>query len=477
MKKLIIISILAMVSPMLAQPPNIVFILADDQGWNGLSTRMDPDVPGSKSDYHRTPNLDRLCREGMRFSQGYAPATVCTPTRNSILFGVSPAKARITRIAFDPAERQFGDPAKALPNLIKQAAPRYVAAHYGKWHIEDMVPAACGYDDSDGETTNEEGNRKPNGDKNDADDPKRVKEVTRRAERFIEAQVRAGKPFFLQISHYADHAKFVATPEMREKYAGLESGKIHFDPELAGMNEDLDLGVGAILNKLDELGIASNTYVFYTSDNGWDIHRDASSTKSWPLKHGKTFVHEGGMRVPFIVRGPGIAANSVSDVPVIGYDLMATFLDIVKPGTKPPAFTEGGSLKPVLENGGLGTVERPGDSFVFHSPIAFEKSTSMRKGDYKLIYEWKTGAFSLYDLSKDIGEKKDIRNQKPELADAMHREMMTYLKSVNAQIPDEASLGRKTTKEGGEKKKTGEKVNKKKEQRRALRKAAREHGE
>jgi arylsulfatase A-like enzyme len=189
---------------------------------------MNPAVEGSCSDYYQTPNLARLAKEGMRFSQGYAPAPICSPTRHSIQFGKNPANLGVTHNNY--RYRQHCDPKFALGNLIKAANDEYITAHLGKWHIS-FDPDECGYDVSDGSTTNAEGN-----DSLDTEDPKRVFDLTKRAIAFIEAQTKNKKPFFLQISHYADHLKFKARPESIAKYEGLPAGKKHTNPVFAGMN-------------------------------------------------------------------------------------------------------------------------------------------------------------------------------------------------------------------------------------------------
>ncbi len=153
--------------------PNVVLILADDQGWNALSAPMDPEVAGSKSDYHKTPHTDRLMGDGMRFTDGYAPAPVCSPTRHSIQFGISPAKTRVTHNS--PKYIQRCDPQLALANLVKKADGRYATVHFGKWHVS-LPPSECGYDESDGSTANREGSNS-----DDVEDPKRTFEVTERA--------------------------------------------------------------------------------------------------------------------------------------------------------------------------------------------------------------------------------------------------------------------------------------------------------
>jgi len=452
MKELIMFAVLALASAvMAAQPPNIILILADDQGWTGLSAQMDPEVPGSKSDFYQTPNLERLAKEGMCFSQGYAPGPVCSPTRHSIQFGMSPAKTRVT---FNAAgNRQFCVPALALPNLIKRADSRYATAHFGKWHVS-LKPEECGYDVSDGSTGNGDGNPK-----NQPDDPKRVSEVTSRSVAFMERQVAAGTPFFMQVSHYADHLALKSSPAMLEKYQALPPGKHHNDPVFAGMNEDLDQGVGGILDAVDRLGIKNDTYIIYMADNGFDEgHGTHAERGAWPLSHSKGFVYEGGIRVPFIVRGPGIEANSFSKIPVIGYDLMPTFLELIKPGFLLPDVTEGGSMLSVLKNGGIGEIKRKNDFFIFHYPSgSWPAQTSLIKGDYKILKSWETGRVELFNLRTDISETKDLNQSMPEKTEELHGAMMDYLKSVNAIIPSEGELTKKGKEESPRGKNRGKK--------------------
>jgi len=437
MKKLLVLWILAGPLLAIAQPPNIILILADDQGWNGLSCRMDPDVPGSGSDFYQTPNLERLAKEGMRFSRGYAPAPVCSPTRHSIQFGISPAKLRITHNS--AVHKQFCDPSLALANLIKRADARYLTAHFGKWHVS-VEPETCGYDESDGCTTNKEGNNSRN-----PKDPKRTYEVTERAIGFLEKTVGAMRPFFMQVSYYADHLKFMSSPAMQQKYEALPSGIRHTDPMFAGMNEDLDQGVGRILKAIERLGISDNTYIFYMADNGFDESNrkldGIAKRKAWPLSYSKGFVFEGGIRVPFIVRGPGIAPGSISKVPVVGYDLMPTFLELINPNFKLPNVVEGGSLLPLLKNGGRGKVERPNDFLIFHYPTGvWPAQTSMIQGDYKIVKTWAFDRVELFNLSMDISETKNLAAALPEKAAQMHREMMRYLKRIDAVLPPAEEL-------------------------------------
>ena len=296
-----------------AGKPNFVLILADDQGWNALSTRMDPDDPGSGSTYYRTPNLDKLAAQGMRFSQAYAPAPTCSPTRHALQFGRSPASLKI--FGADGIRNWDARNDESLANTLKKIDSNYVCAHLGKWHI-GRSPEALGYDVSDGSTANGTGNS------DDPDDPKRIIDLSRRSNQFIRRQVDAGKPFFLQISHYANHLRFEAKPETIKKYETEHADKAtpyQNSPLWAAMNENLDAGIGMVLDQIDELGIADNTYVFYTADNGYELKRDLGKPihergyyKAYPQRSHKYTVSEGGIRVPFIVRGLRFRGVAVS---------------------------------------------------------------------------------------------------------------------------------------------------------------------
>ncbi len=379
----------------------------------------------------------------MRFSQGYASAPVCSPTRHSIQFGIPPPKTRVTHNS--PAHKQHCDPKLALPNLIKQANPAYTTAHIGKWHVS-APPEDCGYDVSDGNTGNGDGDSSKN-----PEDPKRVYGVTKRSVDFIKKAVAEERPFFLQASHYADHLKFKSSPAMLAKYEALPPGERHSDPVFAGMNEDLDAGVGGLLDAIDaidaidELGIADNTYVFYLADNGYDQSNDRlhgiADRKAWPLAYSKGFVAEGGIRVPFIARGPGITANTFSKTPVVGYDLMPTFLELINPEFPLPEVIEGGSLVSLLKNNGQGQVQRPNEFLVFHYPTGvWPAQTALIQGDLKIVKSWAMDRVELFDLRNDLSETSDLSASMPEKVEAMDKVLMRYLKSVDAIFPDEAEL-------------------------------------
>jgi len=410
--------------------PNFVLILADDQGWNALSTRMDPDVPGSGSTYYHTPNLDGLAAHGMRFSHAYAPAPTCSPTRHALQFGRSPASLKV--FGADGIRDWDAPNHESLANTLKRIDPDYVCAHLGKWHI-GRSPEALGYDVSDGSTGNRAGNS------DDPDDPKRIFDLSRRSNQFIRKQVESGKPFFLQISHYANHLRFEAKPETIKKYETEHADKAtqyQNSPLWAAMNENLDAGVGMVLDQIDELGIADSTYVFYTADNGYELKRDLGKPihqrgyyKAFPQRSHKYTVSEGGIRVPFIVRGPGIPAGTHSPAPVVGTDIFATVMYIAGGTDQIPARVEGVSLTAHMKSGGKEAIDREDDFLVFkHSKPRAPHDITIVQGQYKLIKDISTGKVFLFDLKEDISERNNLAAEQPERTAEMYAAMTTYFK-------------------------------------------------
>jgi arylsulfatase A-like enzyme len=427
--------------------PNVVLILADDQGWNALSVQADPDVPGSGSTYYRTPRLARLAREGMRFSQAYSPAPTCSPTRYSIQFGRSPASLGIW--GADGIGRGIdAKPHESLANRLKAAAPEYACAHLGKWHIA-FSPRELGYDVDTGGGANLQSK--------DPRDPKFIFSLTRKACSFMEEQVEAGRPFFLQISHYADHLRYAALPETVEEYSARRADKAtkyQRNPLWAAMNENLDTGVGKVLDKIDELGIRGNTYVIYTADNGYEDKKDFGRPvhergyyKAYPQRSHKYHVSEGGIRVPFIVRGPGIPADAHSPVPVVGTDVFPTVLDILGAPDRVPARVEGASLLGHLRSGGREPVRRRDPFLVFkYTKPKPPHDIAIVQGRHKLIKDIDTGRAFLFDLRDDIGEARDIAGERPDLAKRMYDDMTAYFKRFGwdeSMISTEQRKGRK----------------------------------
>ena len=361
-----------------ADRPNIVLMLSDDQSWYGLSVQMHPDMENSRSDFYHTPRLEELASQGMRFSDAYAPATVCSPTRASLQTGMSPAKNKWTKAApvmnasnnfpMLPVQhrRELYEEETTIGEVLQAAG--YRTAHYGKWHLAGGGPAAHGYDESDGETANE--------DADPFDDPENPLDVIGMSERALDFMRRAddaGEPFFVQISYYPLHVEQNASPDTIARVEARPRGEIHSHVLIAAITEDLDTGVGVVMDGLEELGLADNTYLIYMGDNG---HREKDNNmpnnradNPAPLVGDKGNVSEGGIRVPFIIRGPGIEANSWSRVPMVGYDMFPTYAEWaeIDPSDLPTGI-EGGSFASVLANGGVGEIERPQEGLVFHFP-------------------------------------------------------------------------------------------------------------
>jgi len=395
-----------------AKAPNILLILADDQSWSGTSVRMKADEPRSGSTVFKTPNLETLAAQGMIFSQAYAAHCKCECSRAAIQMG----RTTTTLNAPDKKSRNWSAPVTdSLVNTIKRADSSYMAAHFGKWQWFH-TPESMGYDVSDGITMNEDG------DTTDPEDPKQSFGITRRAQAFMHSQVKHGHPFYLQLSYYAVHQKPQALASTLKKYEGLAGDSGRGDRStMAAMTEDFDTCIGEVLKKLDELGIADDTLVIYSSDNGG---------RTEILNGGKGDLGEGGIREPLIVRGPGIKGGTRSDAPVISYDLMATVIDFVKPGFALPRGVEGGSWKPLLLSGGTELVKRPIDRFVWHQAVEVaHPQSAIRRGDYKLLYFWDTKEGLLFDLKNDLGETCDASKQKPEVAAQLEAELKAHVKA------------------------------------------------
>jgi arylsulfatase A-like enzyme len=396
------------------KPPNFLFVFVDDQPWNGTSVPMIPGNEFSRTPHYRMPNLEGIASGGMVFSQAYASHPKCECSRAALLMG----RTTTSLNAVDKRARDWSAPAgDSLANSLKRANNAYRAAHFGKWQWHQS-PESMGYDASDGITMNSDG------DSSDPMDPKQTFGITNRAKAYMENQVRSGNPFYLQLSYYAPHSKPQALDSTLKKYQSMNTSDRNTRGNsaaiMAAMTEDLDTCIGSLISKLHELDIAKNTYIIYMSDNGGNTN---------VLKGGKGLVDEGGVRVPLIVSGPGVKAGSYCHVPVVGYDLLATVLDLAAPGTKLPLGVEGGSWKPVLLNEGVGAVSRPIDRLVFHHDVEVpHPQTAMRKGDLKLVFYWDTKETFLYDLSKDLGEKDNLAKQRPELTASMLDELRAHVR-------------------------------------------------
>lgn len=440
MKHFILCAALALVvqvhvAPALAvDRPNIVFMLSDDQGWSGLSVAMHPEVPASKGDIFQTPNLEKFASQGMRFSTAYAPAPVCSPTRISLQTGKSPAQLHWTKAAPPETGHKLIEPQliKSIPNtevtigeLLQKAG--YATAHYGKWHIAGGGPGQHGYDEHDGDTGNEYAFKftDPN--------PVDIFGMADRAAVFMEKNKKAKKPFFIQLSWNALHAPENALNATKAKYAALTAGRNDKQSATAAITEDLDTGVGRVMAAIDRLALADSTYVIYMSDNG-----SGGGKRNGGLNGGKGGVWEGGIRVPLIVRGPGVRPNSWCHSRVVGYDWFPTFCEWAGiPAKSLPKGIEGGSMVSLLANNGQGTVKRPREELVFHFPHYQGDSphSAIFVGDLKLMHFYEDGRDLLFDLSKDIGERNDLAAQAPQQVMQLRKRLESYLTTVNAQFP------------------------------------------
>ena len=422
--------------------PNFVLLLSDDQDWTGLSVPMHDRIANSKSDFYQTPNLEKLAAQGMRFTDAYAPSPVCSPTRYSLQTGKSPAALHWTKAS--PTVTSADGYKFIAPTLVRRIDPRettigeilqgagYATAHYGKWHLSGGGPGVHGYDEHDGDTSNRDA--APFTDQNPVD----IFGMGKRAAEFMAKNTREGKPFFIQMSYHALHYPQNASRANKEKYENLPPGRMHRDPLRAAITEDLDSGVGLLLEEIDKLGIADNTYVIYMSDNGGGGGGGGGKGKGGarPLQGGKGSLWEGGIRVPLIVRGPGIRPNTFCHVPVVGYDLLPTFSELAGVTQPWPNDVEGGSIVDLLHNGDAGKVKRPREEIVFHFPhyqSGDGPHSAIRLGNEKLFRFDETGEIRLFDLPQDIGEQHDLSEANPERTKELLGRLDDYLEAIDAQ--------------------------------------------
>ncbi|MBN1509806.1 MAG: sulfatase [Sedimentisphaerales bacterium] len=419
--------------------PNAVFILADDLGRGQVGCYGNP--------FYETPNIDRLAREGMRFTDAYAACPVCSPTRASIMTGKYPARLHITDFIAGgdfPHERlRQPDWQKFLPleeftlgELFEKRG--YVTASFGKWHLSTakLPPASAPYDpDKQGfdETFLCE---KPSSKQGPESDAHHVEEITRKSLAFLERH--RDEPFFLLMAHCSIHAPIMSKACLvaRHKAKG-GANRPENNPVIAAMMEELDGSVGRVLQRLEELKLADNTIVIFFSDNG-GLEADAKQT---PLRSGKANLYEGGIRVPFIVRWPGVVKPGITcGEPVISTDFFPTFRDILQARDAGQGPIDGVSLLPLLA--GTGSVNRP--AIYWHYPHYHGSSVgpcgAVRARDYKLI-EWFDESvhadrhrLELYNLKDDPGERDDLAARRPAKAEQMHRMLELWRCDVGAQI-------------------------------------------
>lgn len=438
-----------------AASPHVVLIVVDDLGWMDLGCQGNARL--------NTPRVDALARQGVRFTSAYAASPVCSPTRGALITGLAPARLHITQHgkdgpAFWPQDRKVQPPAAehVLPLRTVTIAERlnaagYAAGFFGKWHLAgdgdgndppesgpafwpehqgfDINVGGCGYG---GPPTYFDPYRIP------SIEPRRKGEylTDRLADEAIAfMRARRDRPMFVCLWTYNVHYPFEAPQELAAKYRGREGPGLKNAVYVAQV-EATDRAVGRVLDEIDRLGIADNTLLIFTSDNGgWE-----GATDNRPLRAGKGFLYEGGLRVPLVVRWPAAmgkisADGRVDDTPVVSMDLSATILDAA--GVELPSDTrlDGVSLRPVLQQQKLDR-----DGLYFHYPhYAFHKANrpggAVRAGKYKLIRNYDDQSLELFDLAADIGEQQNLAAEMPEVAARLDRQLGRWLKETSAQLP------------------------------------------
>ncbi|MCU0914128.1 MAG: sulfatase-like hydrolase/transferase [Planctomycetes bacterium] len=458
--------------------PNFVFFLVDDLG------RQDLGCYGST--FYETPNLDRLAAQGMRFTSAYAACPVCSPTRASIMTGKYPARIRLTNYI---AGARPGKLLSAeyfhymkleevtLAEALKEAG--YRTNFVGKWHLgnEPYYPEKQGFDvnvggcDAGAPPTYfypyTRGNRSIPGLEQGQPGEYLTDRLADESRKLIEQS--KDQPFLLYLSFYAVHIPLQAKKELVEKYTakakqlGLED-KPHFATDeqwpktaagdakwratlrtrilqdhavYSAMMESLDQAVGRVLNKLDELGLADNTIVFFMSDNGGLATAEGQPTCNLPLRAGKGWLYEGGIREPMIIKWPGmVKPGSTCDEPVTSTDFYPTMLEMAGLPLKPGQHVDGQSMVPLLK--GTGGLQRK--AIYWHYPHYSNQGGgpggAVRMGDFKLIESYEDNRVELYNLRADLGEQHDLAAEMPEKAAELRRMLQQWRRVVDAVMPE-----------------------------------------
>jgi arylsulfatase A len=444
--------LLLLILPLLCQAaaPNIVVIMVDDVGWRDLHGYGNPLVD--------TPYLDQLAREGMKFTDAYAAAPVCSPTRAAMMTGQSPARLQLTNHApgnpsgfslpgsnLQEAEALRHLPLKAVTIAERLAAAGYATAHIGKWHLSYVNPSSKeGVTEADlrpehqGFSLNV-GGSEPRG-SHSYFAPYRIpaledgppgeylpERLTDEVIQFMRSH-RDG-PFFLNWWPYCAHYPWQAPEALIMKYRQRKD--LPIKPVFAAMLESMDAAIGRFLRALDDAGLRDNTLVLFTSDNG------GYDGDNKPLRGIKGMLYEGGIRVPWIVRWSGkIKPGSINATPIISTDCYPTLLEVAGLPPTPDHPLDGKSLVPVLTQ----TAGFERDSLFFHYPnYAFHKqnrlASAIREGPYKLIKYYDDDSLELYDLGKDIGEKKNLAAESTELAARLANKLDRWLRETDARMP------------------------------------------
>ena len=449
----------------LAGQPNIVFFLADDLGQRDLGCYG--------STFYETPHLDRLASQGARFTDAYAACPVCSPTRASIMTGQWPQRIGITDYIGAPLKPEAWNRNTRLlpapysdrlplesPTLAKSLkAAGYATFFAGKWHLgpEGWWPENQGFDLNFGgiDRGGPYGGDKyfsPYGNPRLKDGPPGEHlpdRLATEAANFIEAN--KDRPFFAYFSFYDVHTPLMAREDLRKKYEQKRArlgiaeqwGREHErDVRLvqehavyAAMVEAMDLAVGKVLTKLDELGLSDNTIVIFTSDNGGLSTSEGWPTSNLPFRGGKGWMYEGGIREPLLVRWPSVVhAGKVIQTPVSSPDFFPTLLEVAGKSRQPDQILDGVSLLPLLKDGAL-----PERSIFWHYPHYGNQGgapgSAVRRGDWKLIHWHEDNSVELFNLAADVGETTNLAAQEPHRVASLQAELHAWQKQVSAKLP------------------------------------------
>ncbi len=406
-------------------PPNLVILFADDLGINDLGCF------GRKD--QRTPNLDQLAAEGARFTQAYAAASVCSPSRAGLLTGQSPARLKITTFLTGRSDRASHRVLGAslnynLPNGVQTIAqllkPKgYVSAAVGKWHLggKGHQPTDHGFDEYFAGRANA-GAESPLGGKGELGQADF-------AAKFIEKN--KAKPFFLYLAFDNPHIPLAAPAK------GIEANAKSFHPTYAALVESLDAAVGRVLKALEDNGLAKNTFVVFASDNG-GVHiselKESPATFNAPSRAGKGFLYEGGIRTPLIVRYPARLAPKVISEPVVLGDLCPTICALAK--VPAPVTLDFQDISPLLFDSKPPADAKPRTLF-WHQPHYMNQggkpAGAVREGDWKLIEQYEDGSLELYNLAKDPSETTDLAAAEPGRVAALRGKLEAWRRSVSAE--------------------------------------------
>ena len=441
------------------QRPNVLFILVDDMGWT--------DLEGYGSDLHQTPRIDALADQAMRFTSAYSASPVCSPTRASIMTGKHPAKLHMT-IWREAAKRPPLNRPLVAP-ITRDSLPHdevtiaevlhdagYMTAHVGKWHLgtAEYYPQTQGFDYNVGGTLwgapqtffyPYSGTQTFSGLRyvphlgGGQTGEYLTDRLTSEAIRILRNE--RGKPFFMHLAFHTVHTPIEGKPAVVDRYRQrIRDGMLHRNPQYAAMVHALDENVGRVLDTLDDLGVADNTLVILTSDNGGYINKfdGMQVTDNTPLRSGKGSLYEGGIRVPAIIRWPGVTRpGAESDVPISSIDYYRTILSVAGlPGDREYNRTvDGIDLTPLLRDPDH-IPDRA--ALYFHYPHYYATTSpvsGLRVGNWKLLRYYEDSRAELYNLEDDLGERRNLAGEKPEIAAALAERLEAWWAQMGAQHP------------------------------------------